>query len=58
MIGKWHLGYLPQFSPHAHGFDSFFGFKSGYIDYYQHTDGVGKPDLFEDDKPIADATAT
>ncbi len=52
LIGKWHLGYLPQFSPKAHGFDSFFGFKSGYIDYYQHTDGVGQPDLFENDDPI------
>jgi arylsulfatase A-like enzyme len=52
LIGKWHLGYLPQFSPKAHGFDFFFGFKSGYIDYYQHTDGAGQPDLFEDDKPV------
>ena len=51
LIGKWHLGYLPQFSPKAHGFDSFFGFKSGYIDYYQHTDSGGQPDLFEDDQP-------
>jgi arylsulfatase A-like enzyme len=24
-IGKWHLGHLPQFSPLAHGFDTFFG---------------------------------
>ena len=52
LIGKWHLGYLPQYSPKAHGFDSFFGFKAGYIDYYQHTDGGGQPDLFEDDTPV------
>jgi len=52
LIGKWHLGYLPQFSPRAHGFESFFGFKSGFIDYFQHTDGGGRPDLFEDDKPV------
>jgi arylsulfatase A-like enzyme len=52
LVGKWHLGYQPQFSPRAHGFESFFGFKSGYIDYYQHTDGFGHPDLFEDDKPV------
>ena len=38
LIGKWHLGYKPEFSPNAHGFDYFFGFKSGLIDYYQHTD--------------------
>ena len=47
LIGKWHLGYKPEFSPNAHGFDYFFGFKSGYIDYYQHTDGDGESDLFE-----------
>jgi arylsulfatase A len=52
LIGKWHLGYLPQFSPRAHGFDSFFGFKSGYIDYYQHTDNSGQPDLFEGETPV------
>src|SRR5262249_32839973 len=26
LVGKWHLGYKPEFSPNAHGFDSFFGF--------------------------------
>ena len=52
LIGKWHLGYLPHFSPKAHGFDSFFGFKAGFTDYYQHTDAAGQPDLFEDDKPL------
>jgi arylsulfatase A-like enzyme len=52
LIGKWHLGYLPQFSPKAHGFMSFFGFKAGYIDYYQHTDNGGQPDLFENDAPV------
>lgn len=51
LIGKWHLGYLPQYSPRAHGFMSFFGFKAGYIDYYQHTDAAGDPDLFENDSP-------
>ena len=37
LVGKWHLGYKAEFSPGAHGFDYFFGFKSGFIDYYQHT---------------------
>ena len=50
-IGKWHLGYKPEFSPNAHGFDYFFGFKSGLIDYYQHTDQTGEHDLFENDAP-------
>ena len=52
LIGKWHLGYQPQFSPQAHGFDSFFGFKAGYTDYYQHTDGGGDADLFENETPV------
>ena len=52
LIGKWHLGYKPEFSPNAHGFDYFFGFKSGYIDYYQHTDGDGESDLFENNSPV------
>lgn len=52
LIGKWHLGYQPQFSPKAHGFASFFGFKAGYVDYYQHTDAAGEPDLFENDARI------
>jgi len=51
LIGKWHLGYKPEFSPNAHGFDYFFGFKSGLIDYYQHTDSTGQHDLFENTEP-------
>ena len=51
LIGKWHLGYKPEFSPNAHGFDQFFGFKSGYIDFYQHTDNASRSDLFENDAP-------
>ena len=51
LIGKWHLGYKREFSPIAHGFDYFFGFKSGLIDYYQHTDQTGEHDLFENDEP-------
>ena len=52
VIGKWHLGWKSEFSPSAHGFDYFFGFKSGYVDYYQHTSGDGRPDLFENDRPV------
>lgn len=51
LVGKWHLGYKPEFSPNAHGFDYFFGFKSGLIDYYQHTDSSGENDLFENTQP-------
>jgi arylsulfatase A-like enzyme len=51
LIGKWHLGYKKEFSPAAHGFDYFFGLKSGLIDYYQHTDSTGQHDLWENDQP-------
>ena len=55
LIGKWHLGWKAEYSPNAHGFDEFFGFKSGFIDYYQHTAGRDAPlhaDLFENDRPV------
>ncbi|MEQ1690668.1 MAG: sulfatase-like hydrolase/transferase [Gemmatimonas sp.] len=52
LIGKWHLGYTTAYSPNAHGFDQFFGIKSGYVDYYQHTDGAGRPDLFENNTSV------
>ena len=53
LIGKWHLGYRPEFSPAAHGFGYFFGFKSGFTDYYQHTGGDGEADLFENDQHVS-----
>lgn len=35
-IGKWHLGTTRESRPLSQGFDSFFGFYSGWIDYYSH----------------------
>jgi arylsulfatase A len=55
LVGKWHLGWTNEFGPGAHGFEYFFGFKSGFIDYYQHTAGGDSPvkaDLFENDRPV------
>jgi arylsulfatase A-like enzyme len=52
LIGKWHLGYETSRSPEAHGFDYFFGYKSGYIDYYTHNDGEGNLDLWEGGRPV------
>lgn len=52
LVGKWHLGHRPDQSPNAHGFDYFFGLKSGYHDFYTHKGGDGKPDLWENDKPV------
>jgi len=52
LVGKWHLGWKPEFSPNAHGFDYFFGFKSGAIDFYTHEAASGLDDLFENEKPV------
>jgi len=35
-IGKWHLGGTPDTDPNAHGFDYYYGFHSGCVDYYSH----------------------
>jgi arylsulfatase A-like enzyme len=35
LVGKWHLGSLPQFHPQKRGFDEFFGFLGGAHDYFR-----------------------
>jgi arylsulfatase A-like enzyme len=60
LIGKWHLGWTPEFGPNRHGFDEFFGALSGAVDYFTHkaADAPGKPvpgglsDLWENLTPI------
>lgn len=54
LVGKWHLGYDDDQRPNAHGFDVYFGFKAGYSDYYQHTNGEGQPDLWENGEQIVE----
>lgn len=36
MFGKWHLGLAEGSRPEDHGFDEWFGFLAGCIDYYSH----------------------
>lgn len=36
MTGKWHLGLADQCRPHRHGFDRWYGFLAGCIDFYSH----------------------
>ena len=52
LMGKWHLGFNPEFGPNAHGFEYFFGYRAGYIDWYAHVRGDGAPDIWENDKQI------
>jgi arylsulfatase A-like enzyme len=33
MVGKWHLGYKPEFHPQKRGFDKFYGFLAGSHPY-------------------------
>ena len=49
MIGKWHCGFLPWFSPTRLGWDEFFGNFSGGIDYFSKISHTGAYDLFEDE---------
>lgn len=61
-VGKWHLGVTESCRPTRHGFDSFYGFLSGCVDYYSHTfyhgivDSTINPvhDLWENDTEVFD----
>jgi len=52
LVGKWHLGLLPAFGPLQSGYDHFYGFRGGALDYYRHTAG-DRPDLWDEDKPVS-----
>ena len=64
MSGKWHLGLTEGSRPSSHGFDHWYGFMAGCIDYYSHIFywGMNNPgpgvnpthDLWEDDREIWD----
>ena len=64
MSGKWHLGLSEESRPHSHGFDHWYGFMAGCIDYYSHIFywGMNNPgpgvnpthDLWEDNREIWD----
>ncbi len=51
LVGKWHLGFLPDFSPLKSGYDHFFGIWGGASDYFNHGPGSPAP-LYEDELPI------
>jgi len=59
MFGKWHLGLAEGSRPGAHGFDQWFGFLAGCVDYYSHIFYWGQAggtnplhDLWEDDREV------
>ncbi len=51
LLGKWHLGLLPKFGPLQSGYDHFYGFRGGGVDYYRHSFNH-KDDLWDDDVPV------
>jgi arylsulfatase A-like enzyme len=52
LVGKWHLGTLPKYGPLQSGYDHFYGFRGGAVDYYAHTGTNQKDDLWDDDVPV------
>ena len=44
LIGKWHLGRLPEYSPLQSGYDHFWGFRNGYVDYFTHKGSTAETD--------------
>jgi len=52
LIGKWHLGRLPTYGPLQSGYDHFWGFRGGSLDYFTHKYGTANTDtedLWDDD---------
>ena len=48
LVGKWHMGVLPKFGPLKSGYDHFYGFRGGAVDYFRHGSG-GREDFWDDD---------
>jgi arylsulfatase A-like enzyme len=42
-IGKWHMGQAAHSHPNGAGFDSFYGFLGGCVDFYSHRFYWGEP---------------
>ncbi|MFJ9039951.1 sulfatase [Streptomyces sp. NPDC102406] len=55
LIGKWHCGYLPDYSPTKSGWDEFFGNFGGALEYYSKLGLGGEYDLYEGDVKEGDA---
>jgi arylsulfatase A-like enzyme len=52
-IGKWHLGHqLAQHHPNRRGFDDFYGFLNGSVDYFQHRTRTGGHDWQRNGKSL------
>jgi len=57
LVGKWHMGALPWFSPLKSGFQEYFGFMGGGVDYFRHSVRYGptsaeRHDLYEGEEEV------
>lgn len=43
LIGKWHLGFAPDFGPLKSGYERFYGFYPGATDFFQYGKGSRAP---------------
>jgi arylsulfatase A-like enzyme len=58
LVGKWHLGWLPDYGPLRSGYEHFYGFRGGALDYFTHKPGTGadvSEDLWDQDAPVHQA---
>jgi arylsulfatase A-like enzyme len=55
LVGKWHLGQLPNYGPEKSGYDHFWGFRTSSMDYFTHKNTIGVADLWDDDERIEPA---
>ncbi|MFG3292591.1 sulfatase [Streptomyces sp. NPDC048179] len=54
LIGKWHCGWLPDYSPTKSGWDEFFGNFGGVLEYFSKLGQLGTYDLYEGDAEYQD----
>ena len=55
LIGKWHLGNRPNYGPRKSGYDHFWGFYGGGVDYFSHNGTPSKDapgDIWNDGERI------
>jgi arylsulfatase A-like enzyme len=52
LVGKWHLGMLPEFDPLKSGYDRFYGHRGGAIDYFSHIGTDHEPDFWDGEAAI------
>jgi arylsulfatase A-like enzyme len=53
LIGKWHLGALPNYGPQQSGYDHFWGLRGGGLDYFTHK-AFGRADLWDDGRAVTE----